>query len=108
MLYDLFCRLHSLARWLERRGTEPSVALEQRRHQAVIGRIVTFKAKSAARAVRITLRDRQRSPEVPEEFCWPRQILERPNPGHASRKYFFLGRTFLVWQNLGVPSELGK
>src|SRR5689334_6412601 len=44
-----------LVRWLEQMLSDPSVAIEQRRHRAAIGRIVELKAETAARAVKIVL-----------------------------------------------------
>ena len=44
-----------LIRWLEQRIEDPSVAIEQRRHERVIDRIVELKAETAARAIRIVL-----------------------------------------------------
>jgi hypothetical protein len=40
-----------LIAWLEQRIEDPSVAIEHRRHDRVIDRIVELKAETAARAV---------------------------------------------------------
>jgi hypothetical protein len=68
--------------------SDPSVAIEQRRHDAVIGRIVELKAETAARAVKIVLPDRTPSVDLPEgvslqpglltvSFDTEQQLLER-------------------------------
>jgi len=44
-----------LVRWLEQMVSNPAVAMERRRHDTVIGRIVELKAETAARAVKIVL-----------------------------------------------------
>lgn len=55
-----------LIRWLEQMLSDPSVAIEQRRHERVISRIVELKAETAARAVRIVLPDPAPSVDFPE------------------------------------------
>lgn len=62
---ELALAQRDLVRWLERRIAQPPVALERRRHAAVIGRIVEIKAETAARAVRIVLPDGPPSPDLP-------------------------------------------
>lgn len=52
--------------WLERMIEDPSVAIEQRRYDRVIGRIVELKAETAARAVKIVLPDPKPSVELPD------------------------------------------
>jgi hypothetical protein len=77
-----------LVRWLERMIFDPSVAFEQRRHEAVIDRIVELKAETAARAIRIILPDRAPGVDLPEgvslepglltvSFDNEQQLLER-------------------------------
>jgi hypothetical protein len=63
---ELAIEQRDLVRWLERRIADPSVAVEQLRHEAVIGRIVELKAETAARAVKIVLPDRAPSVDLPE------------------------------------------
>jgi len=55
-----------LVRWLERMISDPSVAAEQRRHEAVIGRIVELKAETAAHAVKIVLPDPMPLADLPD------------------------------------------
>lgn len=55
-----------LIAWLERLMEDPSVAVEQRRHERVIDRIVELKAEAAARAVKIILPDPTPSVELPD------------------------------------------
>jgi hypothetical protein len=55
-----------LVGWLERSIVEPSAAIEQRRHETVIGRIVELKAETAARSVKIVLPDRPPVADLPE------------------------------------------
>jgi hypothetical protein len=45
---------------------DPSVAIEQRRHERVINLIVELKAETAARAVKIILPDPKPSVELPD------------------------------------------
>ena len=77
-----------LVRWLERRISDPSVAVEQRRQETVVGRIVELKAETAARAIKIVLPDRAPSVDLPEgvslqpglltvSFDDEQQLLER-------------------------------
>jgi hypothetical protein len=55
-----------LIAWLEQMLEDPSVAMEQRRHERVIDRIVELKAETAARAVKIVLPDPKPSVELPD------------------------------------------
>ena len=77
-----------LVRWLERMISDPSVAAEQRRHEAVIGRIVELKAETAARAVKIVLPDPKPLADLPDgvslepgrltvSFANEQQLVER-------------------------------
>jgi len=67
---------------------DPAVAIEQRRHERVIDRIIELKAETAARAVKIVLPDPKRSAELPDgvslqpglltiSFETDQQLLER-------------------------------
>lgn len=77
-----------LIRWLEQMIQDPSVAIEQRRHERVIDRIVELKAETAARAIKIVLPDPKASVELPDgvslrpgrltvSFGSGQQLLER-------------------------------
>lgn len=55
-----------LVAWLEQMIKDPSVAMEQRRHDRVIERIVELKAETAARAVKIVLPDSKSPGELPD------------------------------------------
>lgn len=85
---ELAVEQRDLVRWLEQMISDPSVAIEHRRHEAVIGRIVELKAETAARAVKIILPDRKPSAELPDgvllqpglltvSFDNDQQLLER-------------------------------
>ncbi len=63
---ELAIEQRDLVRWLERIISDPSVAVEQRRHDAVIGRIVELKAETAARAIKIVLPEANPSADLPE------------------------------------------
>ncbi|MCL4849934.1 MAG: hypothetical protein KJZ78_00955 [Bryobacteraceae bacterium] len=63
---ELAVEQRDLIRWLEQMLSDPSVAIEQHRHERVIGRIVELKAETAARAVRIVLPDPAPSVDLPE------------------------------------------
>jgi hypothetical protein len=55
-----------LIRWLEQMTEDPSVVMEQHRHERVIDRIVELKAETAARAVKIVLPDPKPAVELPD------------------------------------------
>jgi hypothetical protein len=85
---ELAVEQRELVRWLERMISNPYVAVEQLRHETVIGRIVELKAETAARAVKIVLPDRPPSVDLPEgvslqpglltvSFDNEQQLLER-------------------------------
>jgi hypothetical protein len=85
---ELAVEQRELVRWLEQMISDPSVVIEQRRHDTVIGRIVELKAETAARAVKIVLPDRTPSIDLPEgvsfqpglltvSFDSEQQLLER-------------------------------
>ena len=63
---ELAVEQRDLIRWLEQMIGDPSVLIEQRRHDRVIDRIVEFKAETAARAVKIVLPDPRPSVEFPD------------------------------------------
>jgi hypothetical protein len=85
---ELAVEQRDLVRWLERMISDPFVAVEQRRHDAVIERIVELKAETAARAIKIVLPDRKPSADLPDgvslqpglltvSFESEQQLLER-------------------------------
>ena len=85
---ELAVEQRDLVRWLEQMISDPSVAVEQRRHEAVIDRIIELKAETAARAIKIVLPDRAPSVDLPEgvslqpglltvSFDNEQQLLER-------------------------------
>jgi hypothetical protein len=85
---ELAVEQRELVRWLERMISDPSVAVEQRRHVAVIDRIVELKAETAARAIKIVLPDQRPSVDLPDgvslqpglltvSFDNEQQLLER-------------------------------
>lgn len=55
-----------LIAWLEQRLENPSVAIERRRQERVIDRIVELKAETAARAVKIVLPDSKPAVGLPD------------------------------------------
>jgi hypothetical protein len=63
---ELAVEKRDLIRWLEQMIENPSVAVEQRRHERVIDRIVELKAETAARAVKIVLPDPKPTVELPD------------------------------------------
>ena len=63
---ELAVEQRDLVRWLERMISDPSVAVEQRRQEAVIDRIVELKAETAARAIKIVLPDRAPCVALPD------------------------------------------
>ena len=63
---ELAVEKRDLIRWLEQMIEDPSVVIEQRRHERVIQRIVELKAETAARAVKIVLPDPKPPVELPD------------------------------------------
>lgn len=63
---ELAIEQRELVRWLERMIADPTVEVEQRRHDAVIERIVELKAEAAARSVKIVLPDGRPTADLPE------------------------------------------
>jgi hypothetical protein len=64
-----------LVHWLEQMLEDPSVAIEQRRYDRVIDRIVELKAETAARAVKIVLPDPKPSVELPDGVSFQPGLL---------------------------------
>jgi hypothetical protein len=91
-----------LVRWLERRISDPSVAIEQQRHQAVIGRIVELKAETAARAVKIVLPDRSPAADLPDGVSLTpgRLTVAFENPPQLLEKLFLLARVLATQPHL--------
>jgi hypothetical protein len=63
---ELAVEQRDVVRWLEQMISDPSVTAEQRRHDAVIERIVDLKAETAARSIHIALPHRAASVDLPE------------------------------------------
>lgn len=85
---ELAVEQRELIRWLERMMSDSSVEVEQRRHDAVIERIVELKAEAAARSIKIVLPDGKPPPDLPDgvslrpgllsvSFDSGQQLLER-------------------------------
>jgi hypothetical protein len=85
---ELAVEKRDLLRWLEQMIEDPTVAIEQRRHERVIDRIIELKAETAARAVKIVLPDGKPCVELPDgvtlrpglltvSFETDHQLLER-------------------------------
>lgn len=85
---ELAVEQRELVRWLKSMIDDPAVATEQRRHVAVIGRIVELKAETAARAIKIVLPDQTPKIDLPDgvslrpgrltvDFANEEQLLER-------------------------------
>src|SRR4051812_31477522 len=77
-----------LIAWLEQMLENPSVSIEQRRHERVIDRIIELKAETAARAIKIVLPDPKGPLQLPDgvslepglltiSFDNDQQLLER-------------------------------
>lgn len=63
---ELAVEQREVVRWVEQMLSNPAVAVEWRRHERVVDRIIDLKAESAARAVKIVLPDRKPTDEIPE------------------------------------------
>jgi hypothetical protein len=64
---ELAVEQRELIRWVERMISNPTVAAESQRHEAVIDRIIELKAETAARSVKIVLPDRAAPyPDLPD------------------------------------------
>ncbi len=98
---ELAVEQRELVRWLERRISDPSVAVEQRRHDTVVGRIVELKAETAARAVKIVL------PEGPSVDL-PDGVSLQPGLLTVSfdNEVQLLERLFLLARVLATQSQL--
>jgi hypothetical protein len=72
---ELAVEKRDLLRWLEQMIEDPSIAIEQRRHERVIDRIVELKAETVARAVKIVLPDPKTSVELPDGVSLQRGLL---------------------------------
>ena len=86
----------NLVRWLEQMIEDPTVAMEHRRHERVIGRIVEFKAETAARAVKIVLPDRAPSVDLPDGVSLQPGLLtvSFENEQQLLERLFLLARVF--------------
>src|ERR1041384_6746609 len=73
---ELAVEKRDLLRWLEQMIEDPSVTIEQHRHERVIDRIVELKAETAARAVKIVLPDRKPSVELPDGVSLQPGVLD--------------------------------
>lgn len=83
-----------LVAWLERLIEDPSVAIEQRRHERVIDRIVELKAEAAARAVKLVLPEPTSSVELPEGVALQPGLLtiSFQSDQHLLERLFLLAR----------------
>jgi hypothetical protein len=93
-----------LIAWLEQMIEDPSVAIEQRRHERVIDRIVEFKAETAARAIKIVLPDPKPSVELPEGVSLQPGLLTISFESEQQ----LLERLFLLARVLATQLELLK
>jgi len=106
---ELAIEQRELVRWLEQRISDPTVAFEHRRHEAVIGRIIELKAETAARAVKIVLPDRKLSPELPEGVSLQPGLLTVAfeNDQQLLERLFLLARVLAtqpqILSNLNLP-----
>ena len=91
---ELAVEKRDLLRWLEQMIEDPSIAVEQHRHERVIDRIIEFKAETAARAVKIVLRDPQPSVELPDGVSLQPGLLTVPfdNEQQLLERLFLLAR----------------
>jgi hypothetical protein len=99
---ELAVEQRDLVRWLERRMAEPSVAIERRRHETVIGRIVELKAETAARSVKIVLPDRPPSVDLPAGVSLTPGLLtvSFENGPELLEKLFLLARVLATQPHL--------
>jgi hypothetical protein len=95
--------------WLEQMAEDPSVAIEQRRHERVIDRIVELKAETAARAIKIVLPDPKPSAELPDGVALQPGLLTISfgNEQELLERLFLLARVLAtqpqVLSSLSVP-----
>jgi hypothetical protein len=99
---ELAVEQRGLVRWLEQRISDPAVAVEQRRHEAVIGRIVELKAETAARAIKIVLPDRASSLDLPDGVSLQPGLLTLSFDNEQQ----LLERLFLLARVLATQPEL--
>ena len=99
---ELAVEQRGLVRWLEQRISDPAVAVEQRRHAAVIGRIVELKAETAARAIKIVLPDRASSLDLPDGVSLQPGLLTLSFDNEQQ----LLERLFLLARVLATQPEL--
>ena len=103
-----------LIAWLEQMIENPSVAVEQRRHERVIDRIVELKAEAAARAVKIVLPDPKPAAELPEGVSLEPGLLTVSfgNEQQLLERLFLLARTLAtqphVLASVTVPGQVGQ
>ncbi len=106
---ELAIEQRDLVRWLEEMILDPSVAVEQRRHDAVIGRIIELKAETAARAIKIVLPDRRPSLELPDGISLQPGVLtvSFDNEQQLLERLFLLARVLAtqpqVLSSLNLP-----
>jgi hypothetical protein len=99
---ELAVEQRDLVGWLERRIAEPSVAIEQQRHETVIGRIVDLKAETAARSVKIVLPDGPPSVDLPAGVSLAPGLLtiSFENGQQLLENLFFLARVLATQPHL--------
>ena len=99
---ELAVEQRDLVRWLERRISEPSVAIEQQRHETVIDRIVELKAETAARSVKIVLPDRSSVAGLPDGVSLASGLLTVSfgNGPELLEKLFLLARVLATQPHL--------
>lgn len=106
---ELAVEQRDLVRWLEQMIRDPAVAAEQRRHEAVIGRIVELKAETAARAIKIVLPDRAPTADLPDGVSLEPGLLtvSFENEQQLLERLFLLARVLAaqpeLLRNLSVP-----
>jgi len=99
-----------LIRWLERSISDPCAAIERRRHEAVIERIVEWKAETAARAVKIVLPDRKASADLPEGVSLEpgRLTVSFDNEQQLVERLFLLARVLATQPQLLSGAGLSR
>jgi hypothetical protein len=81
---------------------DPSVTIEQHRHERVIDRIVELKAETAARAVKIVLPDPKTSVELPDGVSLQPGLLTVSFENDQQ----LLGRLFLLARLLATQPQV--
>lgn len=99
---ELAIEQRELVRWLEAMISDPSVAVEQRRRETVIDRIVELKAETAARAIKIVLPDPTPSVELPDgvSFDPGRLTISFDNEQQLLERLFLLARVLATQPQL--------